>query len=392
MTSVNEVNEIIIRQLKLNNLEYDCFFDPEESCEIVLCNDFEHFPRLLDEKCIFSDCTDAELVQLFNAVIERKYLDFDIIGEICKMLPEKGCLVSDKLEKIIFQTEFDYSNYQLLFAYLGCDKKYEAKVIEFLDTISKDFRDGLFIACDRLNTPSIIRKMFEKFTQWISADVDYGLCTGECAALEYFIKKWEHSLPAEDLQPEFLKFKSFVEKNWSPMRTEPETENRENIFVQFFYDYLVRNWLVLRATFTPKLYEIKVVSQEEFSKLSQSSDSEKEFLKKISPEELVQEFELGEAALKEEFSKLPGKWEMAEEYQECLFHCGGIYTHNLISPRYINAIVKAFEKTGHPEHHSYHTAVEMWEEKYPLFGFGEMLLHDRVLYVPDDGNDYTNFF
>ena len=98
------------------------------------------------------------------------------------------------------------------------------------------------------------------------------------------------------------------------------------------------------------------------------------------------------AALEEEFSKLPGKWEMAEEYQECLFHCGGIYTHNLISPRYINAIVKAFEKTGHPEHHSYHTAVEMWEEKYPLFGFGEMLLHDRVLYVPDDGNDYTNFF
>ena len=102
MTSVNEVNEIIIRQLKLNNLEYDCFFDPEESCEIVQCTDFEHFPRLLDEKCIFSDCTDAELVQLFNAVIERKYLDFDIIGEICKMLPEKGCLVSDKLEKIIF--------------------------------------------------------------------------------------------------------------------------------------------------------------------------------------------------------------------------------------------------------------------------------------------------
>ena len=80
MTSVNEVNEIIIRQLKLNNLGYDCFFDPEESCEIVLCNDFEQFPHLLDEKCIFSDCTDAGLVQLFYAVIERKYLGFVCSG------------------------------------------------------------------------------------------------------------------------------------------------------------------------------------------------------------------------------------------------------------------------------------------------------------------------
>ena len=212
-----KINKIIIRQLKRNNLEYDCDFDPNQSGDVVSCYDFDQFPHMLDKKCIFAECSDSELELLFNAVIDRNPLDFDIICEICKMLPAKGYLLSEKLEKIIFESEFDYSDYQLLFAYLGCDKKYEAKIIELLDTIPKDFRDGLFIACDRLNTPAITCKLFEKFTREIIENNSFGAGTGEDAILEDFIKKWEHALPAEDLQPEFQQFRSFVEKKWAPM-------------------------------------------------------------------------------------------------------------------------------------------------------------------------------
>ena len=217
-----KVNQLIVRQLERNKLEPDIFFDQNQNGEVVCCFDFEKFPQVLDKKSIFTECSDDELRLLFNAVIYRKPLDFDIIREICKMLPEKGYLVQDKLEKIIFESEFDYSNHQMLFAYLGSDKKYEAKTIELLDTVPADFRDGLFIACDRLNTPAITRKLFEKFTREITENNCYGAGTGEDAVLKQFIKKWERSLPVEDLHPEFQQFKSFAEKNWAPMIYEKE--------------------------------------------------------------------------------------------------------------------------------------------------------------------------
>ena len=206
-----EINKIIIRQLKRNNLEYECVFDPNQNGDVVSCDDIEHFPHLLDEKCIFADCTNAELVQLFNAVIDRKPLDFDMIGEICKMLPKKGYFVSEKLEKIISESEFANNNYQLLFAYLGSNKKYETKIIELLDTIQIDFRDGLLLACFRLNTPTIFRKLLEKFTQWITADPDYGNGTGEGQFLEKFIVLWKNTQDSK-LADEFA---AFCRKNWN---------------------------------------------------------------------------------------------------------------------------------------------------------------------------------
>ena len=210
-----KVNQLIVRQLERHNLEPEILFDPDQKGEVVYC--FDNFPQVLDKKSIFAECSDDELRLLFNAVIDRKPLDFDIIREICKMLPEKGYLVQDKLEKIIFHSAFDYSNHQMLFAYLGSDKKYETKIIELLDSVPTDFRDGLFIACDRLNTPAITRKLFEKFTQWITENDCYGAGTGEDAVLKQFIKKWERSLPVEDLHPEFQQFRCFAEKNWAQL-------------------------------------------------------------------------------------------------------------------------------------------------------------------------------
>ena len=100
MTSETEINKIIIRQLQKHNLKYNCYFDPDENGDVVSCFDWDNFPHILDEKCIFAECSDSELILLFNAVIDRQPLDWDIITEICKMLLIKGDLIEDKLKKI----------------------------------------------------------------------------------------------------------------------------------------------------------------------------------------------------------------------------------------------------------------------------------------------------
>ena len=210
MTAASEINKIIVRQLQRHKLEYEIDLDPNQNSDVVYCRDFNNFPRPLDKKCIFSDCTDTELVQLFNAVIDCKPLDFDIICEICKMLPTKGYLVHDKLEKIILSSKFDPSDRELLFAYLGSDKKYETKIIELLDTIPTGFRYGLFLACFHLNTPTIFRKLLEKFTQWIKKDPDYGSGTGEGQFLEKFIVLWQNTQDRELVN----EFAAFCRKNW----------------------------------------------------------------------------------------------------------------------------------------------------------------------------------
>ena len=188
----------------MNALEYDCFFDFETNGEMVACRNFD--PDIFDERCIFSKCSDAELVLLFNAVIDNLPLNWDILCEICKMLLTKGPLVKERVEKIIFDSEFDFSNRQLLYAYLGSSMQYENKIIELLDVIPEDFRDGLFMACYRLNTLAICCKLMNKFTEWIKNDHDFGNGTGEEAYLDAFIALWQHTQTPE-LCDDFIKWR-----------------------------------------------------------------------------------------------------------------------------------------------------------------------------------------
>ena len=204
MNKTSQINQIIIRQLQMNALEYDCFFDFETNGEMVACRDFDSY--IFDERCIFSECSDTELILLFDAVIDNLPLDWNISCEICKMLLTKGSLVKERVEKIIFDSEFDFSNRQLLYAYLGSSMQYENKIIELLDVIPEDFRDGLFMACYRLNTLAICRKLMNKFMEWIKNDPDFANGTGEEAYLDAFIALWQHTQTPE-LCDDFIKWR-----------------------------------------------------------------------------------------------------------------------------------------------------------------------------------------
>ena len=208
MKSISEINKIIIRQLGRNNLKYASYFDSDQNADVVYCEECENLLQFLDDKCIFSDCSDSELIQLFNAVITHYPLDWDISCEVCKMLPRKGYLVKEKLEKIIFNPTFDYCD-QLLLAYLGGALQYEDYIIDFLDKIPEDFRDGIFLACYKLNTSTISCKLVKKFTQWIT-DPDFGNGTGEEYYLDKFVELWQHKQSPMHCRD----FIDFYQNNW----------------------------------------------------------------------------------------------------------------------------------------------------------------------------------
>ena len=180
MTAASEINKIIVRQLQRHKLEYEIDLDPnQDNQEVVFCYD-----ENLGQQRIFKECSEEELTLLFSALIENKALYWDIALEIAKLLPEKGHLIEDKffIDDCVANPFYGFN--QLLLAALGSDQKYESEIIKLLDAVPVDARDGLFMACEALNTPAIFCKLMEKFTLWIKADPDYGIGTGEDGYLE----------------------------------------------------------------------------------------------------------------------------------------------------------------------------------------------------------------
>ena len=206
MTAASEINKIIVRQLQRHKLEYEIDLDPyQDNQEVVFCCD-----ENLSRQSIFRECSEDELTLLFSALIENKALDWGIALEIAKILPEKGHLIEDKFSIDDWDANTFYSCKQMLLAALGCDQKYESVIIKLLDAVPVDARDGLFMACEALNTPAIFCKLMEKFTLWIKADPDYGIGTGEDGYLENFIALWQKTQDRKSLDD----FIAFCRKNW----------------------------------------------------------------------------------------------------------------------------------------------------------------------------------
>ena len=206
MIPASEFNKIIVRQLQRHKLEYEIDLDPDQdNQEVVFCYD-----ENLGQQRIFKQCSEEELTLLFSALIENKALHWGIALEIAKFLPEKGHLIEDKFSIDDWDANNFYSFNQMLLAALGCDQKYESEIIKLLDAVPVDARDGLFMACEALNTPAICRKLMEKFTQWIKADPDYGIATGEDGYLKKFIALWQKTQNDKSVD-EFI---AFCRKNW----------------------------------------------------------------------------------------------------------------------------------------------------------------------------------
>lgn len=166
-------------------------------CDIVLDARY----NLFTSECIFDDCSDSQAKLLLDAFLANGLsVGWAVSEQLSKLLSKRGRLVSQTMDQLLESTDWSccYAE-QLLLSYLAVRDDGATCATRLLDIVREDFRDGLFLACFRLKSEHLDRKLMEKFTEWGAADW-CPTATGELYALEQFIAKWLRLYPYADLQ------------------------------------------------------------------------------------------------------------------------------------------------------------------------------------------------
>src|SRR5881394_821246 len=121
-------------------------------------------------------------------------------SRLSKLLSQKGRLVSETIDPLLRSLDWSsWSSYQLFLSYLAVRDDGAELASRLLDQVPEDARDGLFLACYRLQSTALDRKLIDKFLEW-GAEGWSPESTGELYALEQFIAKWLGLFPYRDLE------------------------------------------------------------------------------------------------------------------------------------------------------------------------------------------------
>ena len=154
--------------------------------------------ELFDDDCIFYLCSDDVVKKLLSAFLHHDCdMGWSVSCELSKILSKRGRLVAEIAEPIVTRPiEYGFSDTFLFLSYFANSPSWEPSCIDYLDHVPEDSRDGLLLACYRLNTLRIYEKLVKKFTEWCNDD-SWDSGSGEWHLLRQFIKKW-------DQKPTFL--------------------------------------------------------------------------------------------------------------------------------------------------------------------------------------------
>lgn len=168
-----------------------------------MCVDIQLDARydLFTSECIFDACNDAQAKQFLESFVAKELsVGWDVCLQLSKLLSTRGHLVSKTLDPLLMAQDWNlYGSHQLLLSYLAVRGDGPTLAIRYLDQVPEDCRDGLFLACHRLQSESLDRKLLEKFVAWGAEGWSPG-GTGELYALEQFIAKWLGLYPCRDLE------------------------------------------------------------------------------------------------------------------------------------------------------------------------------------------------
>jgi hypothetical protein len=156
---------------------------------------------LLAPECIFDECSDAQAKIFLEAFLAGKLaVSWSVSEQLSKLLSTRGLLVREAIDSIVASVDWSCcGSNQLFLGYLALRNDGPELAAKLLDTIRDDFRDGLFLACHRLQDEKLDRKLMAKFVEW-EAQGDDLVSTGCTYALEQFIAKWLKLYPYRDLE------------------------------------------------------------------------------------------------------------------------------------------------------------------------------------------------
>ena len=205
---MDDLNYIILRQLKKEKIDSYIEINDFQNKNIQVVYFYDELDYYAD-KCLFDNCSEDEIIKLLYSFCSSSYYDlfsWQTCCELSKLLAKHGKLISKDVEKFIFSDQSNhFRNVSLHLSYLSTDIKWEEWCLNCMDLCEEDFRDGLFLACYRLNTFNFYKNLVKYFSELIEKDSDWGYETGERWALEKFIKKW-NSNPKYNLHLKLQQF------------------------------------------------------------------------------------------------------------------------------------------------------------------------------------------
>lgn len=151
--------------------------------------------------CIFDDCSDEQAKTFLEAFLcHGLSVSWSVSEQLSKLLSKRGRLVSERIDPLLKTLDWgSLSPDQLFLSYLAVRDDGAVVATDLLDIVPEDARDGLFLACHKLRSESLDRKLMKKFVQWGEEQWCPG-ATGELHALEQFVAKWLRLYPYRDLE------------------------------------------------------------------------------------------------------------------------------------------------------------------------------------------------
>ena len=156
---------------------------------------------LFASECIFDDCDDSQAKLFLESFLtDGLNVSWSVSEQLSKLLSTRGRLVSGIIDPLLSNLDWSSISTRLLFlSYLALREDGAALAIGLLDQVPDDGRDGLFLACHRLQSEDLDRKLMEKFVEW-DARREPLQGTGALYALEQFIAKWLKLYPYSALE------------------------------------------------------------------------------------------------------------------------------------------------------------------------------------------------
>jgi hypothetical protein len=156
---------------------------------------------LFTSECIFDDCEDSQAKLFLESFVSGGFsVSWSVSVQLCKLLSARGHLVGGIMDPLLSKLDWNSVSRRLLFlSYLAVREDGATLAGRLLDQVPDDGRDGLFLACHRLHSEPLDRKLMAKFVEWGEGGSGFA-APGQVYALEQFIAKWLAIYPYCDLE------------------------------------------------------------------------------------------------------------------------------------------------------------------------------------------------
>jgi hypothetical protein len=165
-------------------------------------------PEYFDDECIYDPVDDATALWLLGDWLDGEPdVGWRVHLELSKLLAKRWHLVLDRVEPIVRELAAlrpgeggftPWARHQLCLSVLWRMQDGESLAVGLIERVPEDFRDGLLLACYKLNTPAVYEAVKAAVRRWEAEGCWCGGSTGELWQLRRMVERWDATFPGGD--------------------------------------------------------------------------------------------------------------------------------------------------------------------------------------------------